>query len=193
MRQPRGDLALNLLTAGAVRERAHLLLGKAEQGVLNHFAVHPERLPALADAVAGVTRRRYPDGGIPCHARWRHFTANGRDRWSELAARRAWRDVKERARAAFDLAIVSVLLDAGAGPDWSYRDGTGACLSRSEGLAIASIEMFAAGCFSQDCLDPLRVDADRLQALSEEELGRSFQVSAANPLVGLSGRHALLR
>ncbi len=109
-----------------------------------------------------------------------------------LAQRGAWRDVKERARAAFDLAIVSVLLDAGAGPDWSYRDGTGACLNRSEGLAVASIDMFAAGRFSNDRDDPLRVDADRLQALGEDDLAAGFQANAQNPLVGLPGRLALL-
>ena len=33
----------------------------------------------------------------------------------------------ENARRRFDLAIVSVLLDAGAGPDWRYNDKNGNC------------------------------------------------------------------
>ena len=54
-----------------------------------------------------------------------------------------------RGRAAYDLAVVSVLLDAGAGPDWRYRDAaTAREIGRSEGLALASLDMFAAGDFS---------------------------------------------
>jgi hypothetical protein len=63
---------------------------------------------------------------------------------------------------------------------------------RSEGLAVASVEMFAAGAFSSDPTDPLRVDAERLRAFTAEDLARGFQVSAANPLVGLESRTALL-
>src|SRR5262245_45882920 len=49
-----------------------------------------------------------------------------------------------RGRAAFDLAITSVLLDAGAGASWRYRDeATGIVASRSEGLALASLRWFA--------------------------------------------------
>ena len=54
-----------------------------------------------------------------------------------------------RARSDFDLAIVSVLLDAGAGPQWRYRDPLiGHEFARSEGLALASINMFMWGVFS---------------------------------------------
>ena len=50
-----------------------------------------------------------------------------------------------------DLAVVSVLLDAGAGPAWSYREpGTGETYARSEGLGVASFHMFANGAFSRD-------------------------------------------
>ena len=39
-----------------------------------------------------------------------------------------------------------VLLDAGAGPDWRYEEGrTGETFSRSEGLAVASFDMFVCG------------------------------------------------
>jgi hypothetical protein len=96
-------------------------------------------------------------------------------------------------RAAFDLAIVSVLLDAGAGPDWRYVEGrTGETYSRSEGLAVASFDMFIAGAFSSNPDDPFRVDADVLLALTAEDLAQGFQVTADNPMVGLDGRAALL-
>ena len=50
-----------------------------------------------------------------------------------------------------DLCVVSVLLDAGAGPAWRYHEaGTGQTLTRSEGLGVASLHAFASGLFSGD-------------------------------------------
>src|SRR5262249_4285535 len=90
-----------------------------------------------------------------------------------------------------DLAIVSVFLDAGAGPSWRYRNGDDEAIGRSEGLAIASLDMFAKGAFSSEQRDPLR--ADTLQRLDADTLRQGFQVSDANPLVGVEGRADLLR
>ena len=142
-----------------------------------------------------TTRAAYPTLDVPFHSRWRHFVAGGVDRWTAIdAAAPNGAIAAERARAAFDLATVSVLLDAGAGPDWTYRDAaSGARVGRSEGLALASLAMFAAGAFSSDPRRPLRVDAAALQALTGETLCRHFQVDAANPLLGVEGRVALLR
>ncbi len=85
---------------------------------------------------------------------------------------------------------MSVLLDAGAGPDWSYREpGTGETYARSEGLGVASLHMFANGAFSRDAKgDPLRVDAERLATLTPMDVAMGFQVKAHNPLLGLEGR-----
>jgi hypothetical protein len=132
---------------------------------------------------------------VPFHARWRHFEAGGRDRWRALADRLpAGLTREERARRRFDLAIISVLLDAGAGPHWSYREpATGATWGRSEGLAVASLDMFAAGAFSHGRSDPLRADADTLARLETMMLAAGFQVAARNPLVGLDGRVQLMR
>jgi hypothetical protein len=186
--------ALSLLTARAVRERAHRLLEIGLAGGLAHFRIELGQLDAAADLVAETTRAAYPDLDVPFHARWRHFVAGGRDRWVELDEATPWRDASERARAAFDLAITSVLLDAGAGPCWAYRDAqTGVTLGRSEGLAVASLAMFAAGALSSRPRTPLRVDAAALQALDAGALGRHFQVSDANPLAGMEGRVDLLR
>ncbi|WP_164225928.1 DUF1688 family protein, partial [Stenotrophomonas maltophilia] len=69
-----------------------------------------DRLPATADLVVEVIRANYPGLDIPFHARWRHFVAAGRDLGREALAPIA--DPAERGRTAFDLAIVSVLLDA---------------------------------------------------------------------------------
>jgi hypothetical protein len=87
-----------------------------------------------------------------------------------------------------------VLLDAGAGPQWSYHEAaSGKGFARSEGLGVASFHAFTAGLFSSDPQQPLQVDAAGLAALSTERLGEAFQVGANNPLVGLEGRTLLLR
>src|SRR5262249_14624132 len=116
------------------------------------------------------------------------------NRWAEIAGRTKWPDAAARARSEFDLAVVSVLLDAGAGATWRYRDArTGLAVGRSEGLGLASLAMFESGAFSADPRDPLRVDADVLANLSQADLERGMQVSNENPMVGLEGRVDLLR
>ncbi|MEA3041595.1 MAG: hypothetical protein QOC65_1084 [Sphingomonadales bacterium] len=163
-----------LLSAAAVRERAHEMLDLAVDGGVEGWSVDPGRLEAAADLVASITRERFPTLDIPFHARWRHFVA-GEPRLPEG-------DPAERARAAFDLVILSVLLDAGTGPGWRYVDPqTGGTFTRSEGLAVASQRMFEAG------------QLNDLTGLETEALAQGFQVSQDNPLAGLEGRAALLR
>ena len=169
------------------------MLAAGLAGELLEFTIDLDALKSAAAFVAGVIRKNYPDLNVPLHARWRHFTAQGRDLWTDIASKTQWASREARARAAFDLAIVSVLLDAGVGPDWSYRDAaTGLVTGRSEGLAIASLRMFEAGAFSSDPRDPLRTDAGTLSDFTPAQLAAGFQVSANNPLSGLEGRAALL-
>ena len=166
--------ARHLLSAAAVRERAHEMLGLALEGRVEGWAVDLSHMGRAAELTAAVTRERYPDLEIPFHARWRHFVAG------EPALPHG--DAAERARAAFDLVILSVLLDAGAGSGWRYDDAaTGKTFTRSEGLAVASQRMFEAGTLRD------------LSDLDTETLARGFQVSEDKPLVGLEGRAALLR
>jgi hypothetical protein len=189
---PKTDAAAarSLLSAAAVRERAHEMLAAALAGEVAEWRVELKNLDAAADLTAQVVREAYPDLKVPFHARWRHFAVKGHDLWAERV--KPWSDVKDQARAAFDLAITSVLLDAGAGPAWRYRDAaTGAVLGRSEGLGIASFRMFEAGAMSADPGDPLR--ADGLLKVDAALLAKAFQVTGDNPLVGLDGRAALLR
>jgi len=182
--------ASSLLSAAAVRERAHEMLAAALANEVAEWRADLAKLEAAADLTAQVVREAYPDLNVPFHARWRHFAVGGRDLWAELE--KPWRDPQDQARAAFDLAITSVLLDAGAGPAWRYRDTpTGAVLGRSEGLGVASLRMFEAGVMSADPADPLR--ADGLAKIDAAMLANAFQVTDHNPLVGLEGRAALLR
>lgn len=181
-----------LRTPAAIRERCHQLLDLGLAGKLTHFRVEPSRLPVVVDTVLGVTREAYPTLDIPVHSRWRHFDAGGVQRVAELEARLKDATPQERARAKLDLAVVSVLLDAGSGPKWSYREQGGATWARSEGLAVASFRMFMDGVFSSDPDRPLRADAEALGRLSREALARGLQVSDTNPLDGLDGRLHLM-
>jgi Protein of unknown function (DUF1688) len=190
---PETSAALALLSAKAVRERAHRMLAIGLDDRLPNFRIHLDRLDETVDLVLRVTRAAYPSDVIPFHSRWRHFVLNGWDRWADMAGQRSWSDRAARARSAFDLAIVSVFLDAGAGPAWHYRDPTtGSAVGRSEGLALASLAMFGDGAFSADPRQPLRVDAGVLANIAVADLARGLQVSDANPLVGLDGRVDLL-
>ena len=185
-----------LRTPAAIRERAEAMLKYVEDGRSAWFAVDPNGLEEAVQATLRVTRRRFANpAAIPFHSRWRHFEAGGHDRWASLAERLAGLPRQEVARRRMDLAVVSVLLDAGAGAAWSYREpGTGETYARSEGLGVASFHMFANGAFSRDPEgDPLRVDAERLAALAPMDIAMGFQVKAHNPLTGLEGRAELLR
>ena len=64
-----------LLSAAAVRERAHEMLDIALAGGVDGWTVDLDRLDDAAARTATVTREAYPDLAIPFHARWRHFVA----------------------------------------------------------------------------------------------------------------------
>jgi hypothetical protein len=169
------------------------MLTLALDGSLEDWAIDLDRLPVTADFVARVVRDRYPRLDIPVHARWRHFVLDGRDLWSEIVASQSWVTAAAKARAAFDLAITSVLLDAGSGPGWQYRDtATGLTAKRSEGLALASLRWFASGGLSADKNDALRADASALEQVDAATLRDAFQATSANPLLGTEGRASLL-
>ena len=196
IRASRADTVSYLRTPLAIRERAEKMLAYVEDGKSAWFAFDGNGLEAAVQATLEVTRQRFANpADIPFHSRWRHFEAGGRDRWAALAERLKGLPREEIARRRMDLAVVSVLLDAGAGPAWSYREpGTGETYARSEGLGVASFHMFAGGAFSRDAKgDPLRVDAERLAALVPNDIAMGFQVRAHNPLTGLEGRAELLR
>jgi hypothetical protein len=191
---PETSAALSLLNAGAVRERAHRMLAIGLEDRLPNFCIDLDRMDGAVDLVLETTRKAYPSLDVPFHSRWRHFVTNGDDRWAAVADRTDWRDRAARARAEFDLAIVSVFLDAGAGPAWRYRDPkTGSAIGRSEGLGLASLAMFTGGAFSAAPAEPLRVDAGVLANLEVTNIQRGMQVSDSNPLIGMDGRADLLR
>ena len=180
-----------LLTAAAVRDRCGIVFAAAERGETRHFRLVMARLEEAVRRVVEITQRRYPDLDVPYHSRWRHFAAGGVDRAAQIAT---GADPEEVARARIDLAVVSVLLDAGAGARWRFREAeTGQVLSRSEGLAVASLRAMQSGLFSDDPSAPWRADAGALSRITPEALAQAFQHAAGNELAGIEGRAALLR
>ncbi|KAL4890673.1 hypothetical protein BDV59DRAFT_89412 [Aspergillus ambiguus] len=190
----------HLLSLQAIREKAHAVFQLAEQGSLSHYDYHPERLDEVGDYVMGIIERDFgPDRYhlIPPHGRWQHFEVGGVPRISNLLD--TWKkdgyDVKEQARSLIDLFFVSVLLDAGAGDTWRYKEpDTEEVYTRSEGIAVASLHMYLDGMFAdQASLRKDIVHGQGLQALSLETLSAGFQAGKGNNLLGLSARGDILR
>jgi hypothetical protein len=169
------------------------MLGLALDGRLDDWTADLDRLGPTADFVAEVVRERYPRLDVPVHSRWRHFVFGGRDLWDEIVVKSNWHGTEAAARSAFDLVITSVLLDAGAGAGWHYHDrATGLVAARSEGLALASLRWYESGGLANNPRGLFRVDAAALRRVDSQAIQSAFQVSEANPLLGLEGRAALL-
>lgn len=180
-----------LQTPRAIRERAGTILAAARRDELDHFRICEERLADVAERVIAVTRQVYPDfRAIPYHGRYRHFDAGGVPRLKRFLASLSELSREDRLRASTELVITSVLLDAGAGPDWSYREADGSSFTRSEGLAVASYHLLQSGTLSSS--GAARADALGLSRLDTVSLSRAFQVNAENPLTGVEGRARLL-
>ena len=192
--QEADQAAADLRITTTIRQRCGQLLDRARRGESAWFTVDEGAMDAAARAVADVTHRRFPNGAVPFHSRWRHFEAGGVDRRKQLAELMQAKTHVQQAHTLIDLAVVSVLLDAGAGDAWRYTEpATGQVYTRSEGLAVASFHAFTGGLFSSDKDHPLQADSEGLRALSTDHLARVFQVGEANPLLGLENRAVLLR
>ncbi|RMJ10790.1 hypothetical protein BHE90_009628 [Fusarium euwallaceae] len=186
-----------LLSLRAIRERAKIVGDVAKAGKLSHFDLHEERLDEVVDFVASVIKRDFgPDRfhTIPPHGRWQHFEVGNvpritsiMDKWEEEGC-----DVTEKTRRLIDLFFVSVLLDAGAGDDWRYKEpGSDQVYERSEGIAVASLDMFNSLAFTTDTTPT--VNGNGLKQLDTDKLAQGFQVSDSNPMLGVDSRAALLR
>lgn len=193
---PTLDPAAYLRSIHAVRERSKIVLQKAKRNQLKHFDVDMSKFEATASYIVSIIKRDYaPDyQSIPPYGRWQHFDVGGRPRINQLL--QSWPsmiDAQERTRRLIDLFVISVLLDAGAGTKWSYKSKeSGKIFSRSEGLAVASLEMFKSGMFSSNPDEPCQVDGAGLRKVTVEMLAKGLQHSEQNPLPGLEGRAGLL-
>jgi len=171
-----------------VRTRCLEIFNLAKEGKTRHFNLDEKKIPACVDYVLKVTRENYPDLKVPYHSRWRHF-----DEKDMRGLVESWKcDKLEKIRRKLDLATISVLLDAGAGTEWKYRDKRGNYIARSEGLAIASFDMLVDGVFSSDPAVPHRVNALGLKGLTKKALTHGLQIGEVNKIVGFDGRWDLL-
>jgi len=204
----------NLRNLSTIRSRCQIIYDAGIQDKLTHFHIDESKLDNVAHFVENVILKRFPNGleTIPFHSRFRHFEP-GFNRIMKLRTilQERNKDLSsgelklEMARSFVDLVMVSVLLDAGAGDDWKYNeqleipdsdgniDKKNFQSSRSEGLGIASFNMFVNGSFSSDSNNELRADSIGLQQMNTASLRDGFQVSDTNPLVGVEGRTELLK
>lgn len=182
-----------LFNLKTIRTRAHHILDLAKENKLEYFSLNEACMMPTASFVIEVITNNYPSLDVPYHSRWRHFEAGGIDRIQKMQAQLAHCSAQERGAILYELVIISVFLDAGAGSAWHYTEAeTGQIFTRSEGLALASLAMYQKGMFSLDPKEPYRVDAQKLIDFSVRDLEAGFQVSAQNPLEGVTGRVALL-
>ena len=143
-------------------------LGQADK--LDYWTLDFTKEDTIVDFVCSLILRDYGTDydSIPPHGRWRHFLVNGKDRISPLLEE--WKaqnvDKAERCKRLLDLFVISVLLDAGAGDVWKFKEkGSEVEIGRSEGLALASLEMWKEGLFSASPLNKTRVDGKSLLCL----------------------------
>ncbi|EST07661.1 Protein of unknown function DUF1688 [Kalmanozyma brasiliensis GHG001] len=208
-----------LRTLPAVRERCYKIFSTATStpSGLRYFTYDPTLEDAVADYCIAIIERDFGTNysSIPPHGRWRHFDVGSIPRITTLLS--SWAGIRrtprpevhpmaerivhrvEAARRLVDLFMVSVLLDAGAGATWKYEEKkTGLSYGRSEGLAVASLDMFIEGRFcgeqeEREVDARHKVDAAGLKNLSPEVLAIDMQVHPTeNPMTGLEGRANLL-
>jgi hypothetical protein len=183
-----------LRSTAAIRERCQQIYALGLAGKLPHFRLNTDRIPFVVEYVLKNIRENYPDLEIPYHSRWRHFDVGGISRVNNLFAGIAALSPLETGRIKYELVITSVLLDAGAGREWSYREApNNQIYSRSEGLAVASFNAYCQGAFSSQKPNRLLADAQGLGDFSDKKLQDYFQVSASNPMVGTNGRARLIQ
>ncbi|CAH7682682.1 hypothetical protein BY996DRAFT_7697085 [Phakopsora pachyrhizi] len=196
----------------SIRERCSKVFELARQDKLQFWSIHESVLPAIVDYCFYLIQRDFGSDykSIPPHGRWRHFLANGRDRISPFL--KDWSadpsvDPLEVSRRLVDLFVVAVLMDAGAGDEWTFVEPVEDCAStsdntnvainqgigRSEGLAIGTLHAFKNGVFSSDPQNPHQVDATSLKSLTTDKVAQFMQSTPSNQMVGLDGRAELLK
>lgn len=179
-----------ILSPAGIRSRAHQIYQRALSGA-TQFQVNEDKLAEVTEFVLHVILANYPDKQVPYHSRWRHFEVGDHAQLKQLDALGENLDELDKARMGLDLILPSVLIDAGAGPDWRYASINTLTVGRSEGLGLASLDMFLAGELSHQ--QAVATTSEGLAAMTPERFSACFKVSDANPLVGVAGRVQLLK
>ncbi len=138
---------MSLLSAAAVRERAHEMLEIGLAGALPNFRIDLAKLDTTAAFVADVIRANYPDSESATARALATFCLFGPRSLGDIADEMqvAGRQPRALARNSISRSYRCCSTPAPA-PTWHYRDPeTGLTVGRSEGLALASLRMFEAG------------------------------------------------
>ncbi|WP_269583872.1 DUF1688 family protein [Roseibium sp. Sym1] len=168
--------ALALFQPDEIRRKAHMMLGLAAEGRLDHAGVDLDRLDTAVATVLETTKENYPDFQIPPYGVWRGFEAGGIDRWQAMASARGFETAEEMLAAAADLAIVGIAMTTMHPVGWSYEDRmTETVVTGTQASALAAFHMFASGSFSSQMTDPYRVDAEALVRMDLVELAAGLQ------------------
>ncbi|KAL1901623.1 hypothetical protein Cpir12675_000313 [Ceratocystis pirilliformis] len=192
---PNIDPAGYLRSLQAVRERAKIMTDKATRNNLTHFDVDISKFGDVVRFVANIIKRDYdaPFHSIPPHCRYQHFCVGGRDRPAHMLATFSDVDNSEKCRRLMDLCVVSIVMDGGAGSEWSYKSlENNKIYRRSDGIAVAAFEMFKSGLFSSNPSNRCQVDKQGMKRLTVETLANGLQSRPGNEIVGLEGRAELL-
>lgn len=194
MTAPTPSTANTLLSAAAVRARASEVLELAIADELANVSVNLDLLPNLAARVTQAIEHSYPDFQIPPYGCWRRFEAGGLDRWGMLASVRVFAGSEELLAAAADLAVATHVVSVSIRPDWIYLDmAAGQAFEARQAIAIGMLAMFAAGSFSADPGDPLRVDAHALIRLEEAEIAEGLRLDPELDRVAVTSIKTILK
>lgn len=149
------ETLIYLKSLKSIRDRCEMVYSAVKSGHCEaRFDIDETKLDDVADFVADLIRKDYsdPSKDVPPHSRWRHFLPVGSIESSIIEPLQRARpgDSEEIVKCLLDLFVVSVLLDAGAGDKWKYtrKGGLEGPVGRSEGLAMASMDIFINGTFS---------------------------------------------
>ena len=128
------DIDKSLKNISKTREVCQKVYQYVEDNKSKYFTINKEKLESGSKYIANYTKKAYPNLDIDYHSRLGHLFG-----WEKAVL--SWDcDLNEKIKRMIDLTFVGVLLDAGAGDQWTYiKDGKE--YNRSEGLAMAAFDM----------------------------------------------------
>ncbi len=183
-----------LRSLNAIRERSRAVYDKGRNRQLNHFDLDMGKMKDVTNFVVSIIKRDHGPNysKIQPYSCWQHFEVGGRKRIDELVKTFADVDQLEHARRVIDLLFICVMLDVGPGMIWGYKASNGKTYRRSEGVALAVLDMYQAGIFSSNPMVKCQVDGAALSQIPLETLAKSFQLTATNVMIGFDGRAAMV-
>ncbi|ORX52807.1 DUF1688-domain-containing protein [Hesseltinella vesiculosa] len=184
LRDPTGLITL--------REQCLKIQQLANKNQLRHFDVDSTKFQDMVDL------RDYqgmPDQ-MPMYGQWYRFGCHGQIK----TLLQSWQGVSPLAQTQrlVDLFVVASALDVESVSrqrSWHYKDPkTSRAIGGSQGIAMATLDLFKAGAFSCDPQDPFRVDGEKLKTPGQPTHFRvSLQPKSASHLPGLEDRLSLLQ